>query len=413
MPSIRSRDGGPPKSRPPRRDDPTRPPRDGSSGGGPPRDRTTGGRPPRRDRGAAPTEESTGGEGSRPARDAGGGGPRHGGRPSGGTEGSTDRRTSGQRRTTPRGGTPRGQRPGEGKREFGGGQEKARARERARDGIRTESPVLARTGREVVYGRNGVWEALRGRRDPHRLWLAEGVKEDERLRAILAAAERRGAVVERIPRMMLDDALPGANHQGIALEADAFAYAEFGEIVAASGTVLVLDHLQDPQNFGTLLRTAEAAGVAGVVIPEDRAVAVTPGVVNASAGAVEHLRIASVPNLPRAIESLKGSGWWVVGLHGGDGSVPIYEADLPTPAVLVVGAEGSGLGQRVRSVCDVLVSLPMAGQVGSLNAATAGAIALYELVRREADAADETGEDEDENEEEARDHGTEDAESEA
>ena len=288
----------------------------------------------------------------------------------------------------PRGGTPRGQRPGEGKREFGGGQEKARARERSRDGVPAESPVLARTGREVVYGRNGVWEALRGRRDPHRLWLAEGMREDDRLRAIVAEAERRGAVVEKIPRMMLDDALPGVNHQGIALEADAFAYAEFAAIAAAAGAgpVLVLDHLQDPQNFGTLLRTAEAAGVAGVVIPEDRAVAVTPGVVNASAGAVEHLRIATVPNLPRAIESLKGSGWWVVGLHGGEGSVPLYEADLPTPAVLVVGAEGSGLGQRVRSVCDLLVSLPMAGKVASLNAATAGAIALYELIRRESEA---------------------------
>lgn len=188
--------------------------------------------------------------------------------------------------------------------------------------------------------------------------------------------------------MMLDDALPGVNHQGIALEADTFAYAEFAEIVAASGTVLVLDHLQDPQNFGTLLRTAEAAGVAGVVIPEDRAVAVTPGVVNASAGAVEHLRVAMVPNLPRAIESFKGSGWWVVGLHGGGGSTPLYEAELPTPAVLVVGAEGSGLGQRVRSVCDLLVSLPMVGKVASLNAATAGAIALYELVRRETETSD-------------------------
>ena len=176
-------------------------------------------------------------------------------------------------------------------------------------------PVLARTGRELLYGRNAVLEALRGRRSIERLFIAEGAREDERLRGLMALATERGAEIDRIPRMMLDDATRGANHQGIALEAEPYRYAEFEDLLAAPGTILVLDHLQDPQNVGTLFRAAEAAGVAGVVIPADRAAAVTPAVVNASAGAVEHLRVAAVPNLARALEALQGSGRWVAGLR--------------------------------------------------------------------------------------------------
>lgn len=238
-------------------------------------------------------------------------------------------------------------------------------------------------GNELLYGRNAVLEAMRGPRDLRRLWLAEGLREDDRTRAVAAEAERRGIDVERVPRVMLDDAFSGANHQGVALEAQPYRYADLEEVLDRPGTLLVLDHLQDPQNFGSLMRAAEAAGVAGVVIPADRAVAVTPSVVNASAGAVEHLRIASVPNLPRALEAAKSSGRWVLGLAGEEGATDLFTGDLPTPAVLVVGSEGSGLGQRVRSVCDLLVSLPMHGRIASLNAATAGSIALYELLRRE------------------------------
>jgi len=229
-----------------------------------------------------------------------------------------------------------------------------------------------------------VLEALRGRRGIERLFVAEGAREDERLRGLMALATERGAAIERIPRLMLDDATRGVNHQGIALEAEPFRYADFEELLAAPGTVLVLDHLQDPQNVGTLFRAAEAAGVAGVVIPEDRAAEVTPAVVNASAGAVEHLRVAAVPNLARALEALKGSGRWVAGLDAGEGSMNIFAAEIPTPAVLVVGAEGTGMGTNLRKNCDLLLALPMRGRVESLNAATAGAIAIYELVRRES-----------------------------
>jgi 23S rRNA (guanosine2251-2'-O)-methyltransferase len=243
--------------------------------------------------------------------------------------------------------------------------------------------LLATVGNELLYGRNAVLEALRAGRPAKRLLLAEGIRDDERVEEMIGIAEDRGVQVDRVPKELISDATRGANHQGAVLDASPYPYAELSEVIETPGTVLVLDHLQDPQNFGTLLRAAEAAGVAGVIIPEDRAVEITPAVVNASAGAVEHLRVAAVPNLPRALEELKASGRWVLGLAGEDDAVELFTADVPTPAALVVGAEGTGLGRRVRSMCDLLVSLPMTGRVASLNAATAGSIALYDLLRRE------------------------------
>jgi 23S rRNA (guanosine2251-2'-O)-methyltransferase len=237
----------------------------------------------------------------------------------------------------------------------------------------------------LLFGRNAVLEALRGRRNLERVFVAEGVREDERLRGLMTLAAERGAEIERVPRLMLDDATRGANHQGIALEAEPYRYVDLEDVMAAPGMILMLDHMQDPQNVGTLFRAAEAAGVAGVVIPEDRAAGVTPAVVNASAGAVEHLRIATVPNLARALEALKGTGRWVAGLDAGHRATDIYRTEIPTPTVLVVGAEGSGLGTNLRNHCDLLLALPMRGRVESLNAATAGAIAIYELLRRECE----------------------------
>ncbi len=243
-------------------------------------------------------------------------------------------------------------------------------------------PVIAVAG-ELVYGRNAVAESLRGRRQAHRLLLAEGAREDDRLRALVAAADAAEAMVVRVPRVALDAATGGANHQGVALDVSTFTYGVLDDVVSAEGTVLVLDHLQDPQNFGTLLRAAEACAVAAVVIPQDRAVAVTPAVVNASAGAVEHLTVAMVPNLARALDVMKDGGRWVVGLAEGPGSVDLFTTDVPTPVALVVGSEGHGIGPNVARRCDLMVSLPMRGRVPSLNAATAGAVVLFELLRRE------------------------------
>ena len=243
----------------------------------------------------------------------------------------------------------------------------------------------------LLYGRNAVAEALRGRRAARRLWVAEGVKPDLRLDAAIATAAASGAAIERPPRLVLDHLTGGANHQGVVLEASAYPYATLDDIVATPGTILVLDHLKDPQNFGTLLRAAEAAGVAGAIIPQDRSVSVTPAVVNASAGAVELLTVCQTPNLARALDLLKDAGWWVVGLDAGPDAQDLFAADLPSPIALVVGAEGDGIGPNVRRRCDLIVSLPMRGRIASLNAATAGAIALFEVLRRERVAPESIG----------------------
>lgn len=236
---------------------------------------------------------------------------------------------------------------------------------------------------DLLFGRNAVIEALQGRRSASRLWIADGVREDERINALVDLAREHNILLDTIPRQLLDDMTLGANHQGVALEAKEFPYEDLEDIIAREGTILVLDHLHDPQNFGTLIRAADAAGVAGIVLPSDRSVSVTPAVVNASAGAVEHLSVAIVPNLGRAIEKIEESGRWIVGLDGGEDAVDLFATDLPTPVALVVGSEGPGLTKNIRDRCQIIASLPMSGKVASLNAATAGSIALFDIVRRE------------------------------
>lgn len=242
--------------------------------------------------------------------------------------------------------------------------------------------VIGNPDRDYLYGRNGILEALRGKRVVHELLMSEGVKEDDRIREILKAASERGITAMRVPREMLDDLTLGANHQGLVLNADPYEYAELGEVIDRGGTVLMLDHLQDPQNLGTLFRAAEAAGVAGIIIPRERAVGITPSVVNASAGAVEHMLIVQAPSFGHAVQALKGAGWWIAGLDSGEGAQDIFSGTIPTPIALIVGAEGAGLGSQLRKSCDLVLELPMLGKVASLNAATAGSIALFELLRR-------------------------------
>jgi 23S rRNA (guanosine2251-2'-O)-methyltransferase len=253
-----------------------------------------------------------------------------------------------------------------------------------------QRPDQPQPGVDFLYGRNAVWEALHGRRNIRRLLLAAGVHEDARIASLVQLADDHGIPIARLPRTDFSDLLGSVNHQGVALDAGPYPYIPLDDIFSTPGTILALDHIQDPQNFGTLLRTAEAAAVVGVLIPADRAVGVTPAVVNASAGAVEHLKIAQIPNLSRALDLAKQAGWWVAGLATGDNAQDLFTLpDLPDPLVLVVGSEGSGITPNVRKRCDLLLELPMAGQVASLNAATAGAIALYDLFRRQQHAARE------------------------
>jgi len=235
--------------------------------------------------------------------------------------------------------------------------------------------------KEWIYSRNAVYEALRARRrQPFRLRLAQGAEEKGRLAEILQLASARKLPVERLPRQQLDSL--AEYHQGILLEASGYPYSNLPDILDLANRLgeppflLILDVLQDPQNLGTLLRTAEAVGVHGVLLPLRHTATVTPAVVNASSGASEHLQIAQV-NLAQAITALKEAGLWVIGLEAGPEAQPPEKVRLDGPLALVVGGEGSGMRDLVRRSCDVLLGLPMRGQVESLNAAIAGSIALY------------------------------------
>ncbi len=235
--------------------------------------------------------------------------------------------------------------------------------------------------KELLYSRNAVYETLRaGRRQPFQLEVAEGAQEKGRLSEIIQLAQARQLPVKRLPRGRLDRV--HANHQGVLLEASGYPYAELTDIFElADGRseplfVLLLDALNDPQNFGTLLRTAEVVGVHGVVIPLARTVGVTPAVVNASSGASEHLLVAQA-NLHQAIKALKEAGAWIIGLEGSQQAQDPERIRLDGPLGLVVGSEGEGMRPLTVKSCDMLMKLPMKGQIESLNAAVAGSVALY------------------------------------
>ena len=235
--------------------------------------------------------------------------------------------------------------------------------------------------REFIYGRNPVYETLRAkRREVFRLQVAEGVQDKGRLTEILALAASRKIPVERVARARLDKL--GDSHQGVALEVSGYAYVTLDDILENAKErnealfVLILDTLQNPQNLGTLLRTAEAVGVHGVLIPTHRAAEITPAVVSASAGACEHMLVAQA-NLAQAIVELKQAGAWVVGLDESPESKTPSEVRLDGALAVVVGSEGEGLRPLVRQSCDFLLRLPMQGQVESLNAAVAGSVVLY------------------------------------
>jgi len=227
-------------------------------------------------------------------------------------------------------------------------------------------------------------EALRAGRQIRRVMVATGA-HGEAITEIVDATRARKISLQSVDRRRLDTLATA--HQGVIAEAAPFVYASLDEVVeatrstAAPPLVLVLDVLQDPQNLGSLIRTAAAAGAQGIVILEHRAVGVTPAVVKASAGAIERLKIAQVGNLSHAIDALKEAGLWAVGLDA-RADDRYDRVDLNRPLALVVGGEGKGLRPLVRQHCDVVVSLPMPGQIESLNAAVAGSIVIYEALRQ-------------------------------
>jgi 23S rRNA (guanosine2251-2'-O)-methyltransferase len=235
--------------------------------------------------------------------------------------------------------------------------------------------------KEWIAGRNPVYEVLRAsRRKCYRILLASGVEEKGRLAEILSLAKNLHLPVERVQRQRIDSI--EESNQGIAMEVGDYPFAELDDIIELAQAkqeplfCLALDMIQNPQNFGTLLRTAELVGVHGVVIPLRRTSLVTPAVVHSSAGASEHMFIAQA-NLAQALSELKDAGAWVVGLEGGASAQPIEEIRLDGGLVVVVGSEGEGMRPLVRESCDHIAKLSMTGKIDSMNAAVAGSIALY------------------------------------
>ena len=231
---------------------------------------------------------------------------------------------------------------------------------------------------EHVYGRRAVREALRGRRDVLEVWASERAMESEPWLQEPGPGVRPRVKAER----ELTEMAGTRDHQGVVARVEPYPYADAFELAAEPSPLLVcLDRVTDPHNLGAVCRSAEGAGATGVIVPAHGSARVTPAVCRASAGAVEHVRVAVVPNLARYLEEVKGPDLWVYGAAGEAGK-PMWETDLTGGAAFVFGAEGRGLRPLVRRTCDELVSIPIAGNVESLNVSVAAAVLLYEARRQ-------------------------------
>lgn len=244
---------------------------------------------------------------------------------------------------------------------------------------------MAEQNNDLIAGRNAVSEALRSQRSINKILLQEGAHGGS-LGEIIALAKQKGVPVETVKAEKLDKLAKGLRHQGVAALAAPIAFRTLDDVFArAAGKneepfILLLDELQDPQNVGALIRSADAAGVHGVLMPRRRSCPLNAVVAKISAGAVEYVPVVQIGNIAQTIEELKQCGCWVVGADM-DG-VDFYVANMSGPIVLVIGAEGRGLGRLVKQKCDDVVSIPMNGGVNSLNASAAGAVLMYEVVRQ-------------------------------
>jgi 23S rRNA (guanosine2251-2'-O)-methyltransferase len=241
--------------------------------------------------------------------------------------------------------------------------------------------------KDFLFGVNPVFEKLKSAATDIVEIVLVNKPQRPVLRAIEAQARRCGVAVTYLSAHRLDRLAQGQNHQGVLAQVTSYAYVPFaellGQLATASGSerLLILDGLTDPHNVGALLRTAEAAGVRYVILPRDRSAAVSPAVVKSSAGAVYYLKVCRVTNLRRAIAALKDHGFWTVGLEA-NAADSIYDKSFPQKLAIVLGSEGSGIRPLVLRECDYRVSIPMRGKLASLNVSVAGAVFLYELLRR-------------------------------
>jgi 23S rRNA (guanosine2251-2'-O)-methyltransferase len=241
--------------------------------------------------------------------------------------------------------------------------------------------------KEKIIGINPVLEALRAGRPVQRLLIAEQRKMDREVHEILRLARERGIEVRMMSRDALNRESPGTTHQGVIAIAAAREYASFDDILRIpaqrdeAALFLVLDSVEDPRNLGAILRTADAAGVHGVIIPERRAAGLTEIVAKTAAGALEYIPVVKVVNVVNALKELKKNGIWVVGAEAGSTTV-YWDADFKQPTALVIGGEDKGVRRLVKEHCDYVVSLPLMGHISSLNVSVAAGTVLYEILRQ-------------------------------
>ncbi|MFK8182659.1 MAG: 23S rRNA (guanosine(2251)-2'-O)-methyltransferase RlmB [Phormidesmis sp.] len=256
-----------------------------------------------------------------------------------------------------------------------------------RDRPQTDSKPLEDVKPDLIYGRHSVEAAILAERSLNRLWVNEKLRYDARFRPLITAAKTNGAVIDEVDGHRLSQMTQGANHQGIVAQVAAYSYTEFESLVeqakakARRPVIIAADGITDPHNLGAIIRSAEAIGAQGIVIPQRRAVGITSTVAKVAAGALETLPIARVVNLGRSLEHLKKQGFWIYGLAA-EAAQPIHTTDFSAPVVLVVGAEGSGLSLSVQNLCDQLVAIKLQGKIPSLNASVATGMALYEIYRQ-------------------------------
>ncbi|MBQ5762348.1 MAG: 23S rRNA (guanosine(2251)-2'-O)-methyltransferase RlmB [Clostridia bacterium] len=238
---------------------------------------------------------------------------------------------------------------------------------------------------EILYGRNPVIEALRSEMSINKLLIAQGDNSGS-IKVILSLARDKQIVYQTVDRKKLDDICGHKNHQGVVMYVSAGEYALVEDILQKAREknenpfILILDEIQDPHNLGAMIRTAEACGVHGIIIPKRRSVQLTGAVAKASAGALSHMLIARVANLPTVIDDLKKEGLWIAGTDAG-GETEFFKADYSGPIGLVIGSEGYGIGELVRKKCDYIITIPMVGKVSSLNASVAAGLVMYEIFK--------------------------------
>jgi 23S rRNA (guanosine2251-2'-O)-methyltransferase len=238
---------------------------------------------------------------------------------------------------------------------------------------------------DFIIGKNPVLEALRAERDINKIFIAEG-SQGGQMQQVIGLAKTNGVLVQFVPKKKLDQMAEGI-HQGVVAAVAAYEYAEVDDLFAAAEKknetpfFLLLDEIEDPHNLGSIMRTADAVGAHGIIIPKRRAVGLTATVAKASTGAIEHIPVARVTNLARAIDELKEKGVWIAGTDA-KGSEDYRRFDGTMPLGLVIGSEGKGMGRLIRDKCDFLIHLPMAGHVTSLNASVAAALLMYEVYRK-------------------------------